>query len=105
MSGWRKTSVCRSSCEGSDGVCPNLADWTKEDVGLCNDCKMLLETGPLPPLKWRNDDCQTDYDVLRRCEPCEQEAPVATHGEIITLLSSGWPICPECGSDMTCVEN
>ena len=99
MNNWRKTGVLRSSCEGMDGVCPNLADWTKEDVGLCNDCKTFLQTGPLPPLAWQNLDCPDS------CETKKCETPVATHADILILLESGWPICLECGSDMIPVEN
>ena len=25
---------------------------------------------------------------------------ISTRGDILTLLESGWPICPSCGADM-----
>lgn len=51
-------------------------------------------------IKWDNRDCQTDYDTYRRCPPYSCETHVSTRGEILSLLESGWPICPECGADM-----
>jgi len=58
----------------------------------------------MEPIKWDNRGCQKDYDFGRRCPEYSCETPVSTHGEIISLLESGWPICPECGDDMTPID-
>jgi hypothetical protein len=69
----------------------------------------------MQPIKWDNREClieqltkspiaETHNIVYKKCTPYSCETPVSTHGEIIALLHSGWPICPECGADMIPVE-
>jgi hypothetical protein len=55
----------------------------------------------LKPIKWGNLSCRKNYDTIRRCTEYQCETPVGSHAEIISLLDGGWPICPECGDEMS----
>lgn len=57
----------------------------------------------MEPIKWVNAQCQ---DTLKenKCDLYSCETPVGSHGDIIYLLESGWPICPECGDELSPVE-